>query len=537
MSNAVLVGLFTAGTVAVGAGGYVLYQRMQVTSIPDQAAAIQVTEPTAEPVAVAVARTPDRSPDVGATAPEAALSAQTAPATPDLPMAPRLPTLDLVRVDANGAAVVAGSGPATADVVLRLDGQEVATTRTDGSGNFVSLFDVPLGDAPRILTLETVTKDDPPLRAAESVIVAPTSPAPPAMAEAQTSLPDQVGDRADPPVEMAAVAPEAPGAPAIVDAQVPSGEPSVPTQLPETDKFPDATVADGDGVDNPGMDAEAPAPVASEAAPVSDSLVSPDTPSAPSPPTRPGATLSETTVAATDIAPAQGRQPSGLSAADTTRPPSVPPVPATTADPTLRPANPQPSAAPSLAAVTAPRNVERPTAPRLFRAGPAGISVVSDGPGALPVANVDLGIDAIAYDAIGDVRLTGTGQRDAQLRIYLDNKPVQTVRVDDTGAWTSPLPNVDSGVYTLRIDEVSLDGTVQSRIETPFQRTAPEIAAQLRRDGATAITVQPGYTLWAISEGYFGNGVQYVQLFEANRDQIRDPDLIYPGQVFALPTE
>ena len=27
----------------------------------------------------------------------------------------------------------------------------------------------------------------------------------------------------------------------------------------------------------------------------------------------------------------------------------------------------------------------------------------------------------------------------------------------------------------------------------------------------------------------------YVQVFEANRDKIRDPDLIYPGQVFAVP--
>ncbi len=147
----------------------------------------------------------------------------------------------------------------------------------------------------------------------------------------------------------------------------------------------------------------------------------------------------------------------------------------------------------------------------------------------------DLGIDAISYDAAGEVQLAGRGVGDTQIRIYLDNRPIQQARVDRAGTWTSPLPNVDSGTYTLRIDSLAADGTVTGRVETPFQRTAPAVAAASRRDGVTAITVQPGYTLWAISEGYFGEGIRYVQIFEENQDFIRDPDLIYPGQVFKLP--
>jgi nucleoid-associated protein YgaU len=49
------------------------------------------------------------------------------------------------------------------------------------------------------------------------------------------------------------------------------------------------------------------------------------------------------------------------------------------------------------------------------------------------------------------------------------------------------------------------------------------------------ITVQPGFTLWAIARDTYGDGVLYVQVFEANRDKIKDPDLIYPGQVFTVP--
>ena len=45
-------------------------------------------------------------------------------------------------------------------------------------------------------------------------------------------------------------------------------------------------------------------------------------------------------------------------------------------------------------------------------------------------------------------------------------------------------------------------------------------------------TVQPGNTLWAIARERYGRGILYVAVYEANRDLIRDPDLIYPGQVF-----
>ena len=50
-----------------------------------------------------------------------------------------------------------------------------------------------------------------------------------------------------------------------------------------------------------------------------------------------------------------------------------------------------------------------------------------------------------------------------------------------------------------------------------------------------SVTVQPGFTLWQIATEQLGAGTRYVQVFEANKDQIRDPDLIYPGQVFAIP--
>lgn len=58
---------------------------------------------------------------------------------------------------------------------------------------------------------------------------------------------------------------------------------------------------------------------------------------------------------------------------------------------------------------------------------------------------------------------------------------------------------------------------------------APEAPAPV------TVTVQPGFTLWGIAQERYGDGVLYVQVFEANRDKIKDPDLIYPGQVFSVP--
>jgi nucleoid-associated protein YgaU len=48
-------------------------------------------------------------------------------------------------------------------------------------------------------------------------------------------------------------------------------------------------------------------------------------------------------------------------------------------------------------------------------------------------------------------------------------------------------------------------------------------------------TIQRGDTLWKIAKQYYGNGSKYPLIFEANREVIKNPDLIYPGQVVRIP--
>jgi nucleoid-associated protein YgaU len=100
------------------------------------------------------------------------------------------------------------------------------------------------------------------------------------------------------------------------------------------------------------------------------------------------------------------------------------------------------------------------------------------------------------------------------------------------------VPDITPGIYTLRVDEIDAAGRVSSRVETPFKREAIAVLeeASAQAEGPiTAVTVQRGDTLWAIARDRYGEGPLFVRVFEANRDAIRDPDLIYPGQVFDLP--
>lgn len=48
-------------------------------------------------------------------------------------------------------------------------------------------------------------------------------------------------------------------------------------------------------------------------------------------------------------------------------------------------------------------------------------------------------------------------------------------------------------------------------------------------------TVKKGETLWAIAKKYYGNGSQYTKIFNANKDKIKNPNLIYPGQKLVIP--
>jgi nucleoid-associated protein YgaU len=142
-----------------------------------------------------------------------------------------------------------------------------------------------------------------------------------------------------------------------------------------------------------------------------------------------------------------------------------------------------------------------------------------------------LSMDAAEYDAHGRVILSGRAAPGATVQIYLGNRPLATVTADATGAWSATSTRaVGPGPIELRLDQLAEDGRVAQRLALPLARAA---AVQLA-PGQTYI-VQPGNSLWQIARHTYGSGVRYLIIYSANLAQIRDPERIYPGQVFKLP--
>ena len=67
----------------------------------------------------------------------------------------------------------------------------------------------------------------------------------------------------------------------------------------------------------------------------------------------------------------------------------------------------------------------------------------------------------------------------------------------------------------------------------PAPGPEPEPAPEPQPEGA--YTVVSGDNLWNIAEALFGDGAKWRVIFDANRGVIRDPNLIWPGQVFVIP--
>ena len=141
-------------------------------------------------------------------------------------------------------------------------------------------------------------------------------------------------------------------------------------------------------------------------------------------------------------------------------------------------------------------------------------------------------LDAIDYDENGRLVLSGHGSAKSSVLAYLDNQLIGRAEIGDDGQWKlEPSKAVDAGSYTLRLDEVGNTGQVSERLALPFSRAEPE---QVLAEGGK-IVVQPGNSLWRLARRNYGEGPRYTIIYQANKDRIKNPDLIYPGQVFVMP--
>jgi nucleoid-associated protein YgaU len=207
------------------------------------------------------------------------------------------------------------------------------------------------------------------------------------------------------------------------------------------------------------------------------------------------------------------------------------------------PSRARPSATASAGEGTAPAAAEPPVAVLTDRdqAGTAGPSRILQGPGGAP-APLPTGsaptLDLVEYGTDGAPILAGRARPGATIRLYLGDRLIAQTTAGPDGQWrVTPDVSVDPGRYALRLDEIGADGKVVARRELPFERATPQAVASAGTVTATtsSFTVQPGNSLWRIARNQFGTGTRYLDLYRANEGQIKDPDLIYPGQVLELP--
>lgn len=464
------------------------------------------------------------------------------------------PRFDAVRMAPDGSGLVAGrAGPGA--VVSVMAGDEIAAEVTaDEEGGFVAFLNLSPSSEPRALSL----RDGAGHLSDETVIVAPVGPAP------------------DLPRVAVAAAPETPAADTGMEGRLPAAAGPVLRGLPSDRALPDLGPSGGRILALPEVDAAAPVP-AGPGTPVPGAAAADPLPgdgAAPTEEPAPG-------MAVADLGPALLPDAGEEERADAT---SEPPVPSALPEPGLqvaaadipRPEEPAGEAAPELepalpavtpgGAILAPPQdsvPEHPPAPALAEAPGAlaapetgtpgqdailvsdaeGVRVIQPAlaPSADPEILSTVALDAISYGDGGEIVLAGRAAGGGAVRLYLDNAPVSDVAVGSDGEWSTTLEEAAPGTYTLRVDQLDATGEVVSRIETPFRREAREdlaaLMAEAQRPGqAIAMrVVQPGNTLWAIARDRYGEPLMYVQVFEMNRDRIRDPNLIYPGQVFILP--
>lgn len=534
MSGGARAGLVALGVAGVAVVGTLIWRANQPVPVPPESA---VT--ASEPAATSAAPVVDPAPVVAPVVVESVA-----------------PSFDNWRVEADGSAVVSGRAEPGAMVTVLVDGRSVAETRASGSGAFALLFTLVANDKPSVMMLEALLADGRQMFSAQTIALAP--------------IPGPA------PVDVANAAPAAPPAAVVVTEDT-------------------VTVVQSPAEDPAASEVEETAPVV-----VPEAVPEPVTP-----------------------------------------------------------------------------------APEVAAAPPAPVAAVV--------------VDAISYNAAGDVLLSGKGQAGQFVRVYLDNLLTATGPIAASGAWQITLVDTAPGIYTLRADQIDTEGKVTARFETPFQRetrealaalaqgtatpvdppaqpengsepvpdttqasvetetpptpvetsapqtapvqaeivpdpqtavTAPEKQAEAAQQSTVAeaappepqpgtdagaqdstaqtaaaaqtevsvapvvteaaapeqpaltptepqptativaeaspgssttpdaaaapaepdaapgpvpatvsITVQPGYTLWGIARASLGDGILYVQVYNANKDKIKNPDLIYPGQVFTLPVE
>jgi nucleoid-associated protein YgaU len=167
-------------------------------------------------------------------------------------------------------------------------------------------------------------------------------------------------------------------------------------------------------------------------------------------------------------------------------------------------------------------------------------------------------IRSVEADAVGGLIAKGSAEPNATVRLYLNDADVADARTETDGRWSLTIRRgMTPGNYLMRADEISPGhATVVASANTPFdypdmatpappaaaaapsssaEQPSPASPANPVVDSVQTKRVAVGHTLWGLSRNYYGDPTRYPEIYEANKWEIHNPNLIYPGQVVVVP--
>jgi LysM repeat protein len=174
-------------------------------------------------------------------------------------------------------------------------------------------------------------------------------------------------------------------------------------------------------------------------------------------------------------------------------------------------------------------------------------SVVLSKPAASTPPGGAVMVDTVETEPGGKLFVSGRSSPRAAVRLYLNDsyQASTTAAANGRFAFTTTNEGIRPGSgYRVRLDEVDPgSGAIRSRAEVPFEAASAASAGSPAAGSPAAVTnpkvstavVSRGDSLWRISRAAYGDGARYTVIYDANHNQIRNPDRIYPGQVFVLP--
>src|SRR5713226_7472424 len=163
--------------------------------------------------------------------------------------------------------------------------------------------------------------------------------------------------------------------------------------------------------------------------------------------------------------------------------------------------------------------------------------------------------DIARIERTGDAVIAGRAAPGAIVELLRNGERHDRAVADQSGQFVMVPPRLPPGDYELTLrsrqadgkqatskqsvvvalaEAESSSGAVRSRAEVP-QAAGSSQAHQPSQPKIATTVVSRGDSLWRISRVTYGEGMRYADVYKANQDQIRNPNRIYPGQIFVLP--